>query len=120
MTSSVRDIKRAQKESTLLRQISTLFMQTAMDDPRLKDIFINRVELSSDKGVCTVYFYSAKGEDYFNELLNVLKLYKPSLRTALARSIKSRYTPELIFKFDKQFEKQQKIENLLESLKESK
>jgi ribosome-binding factor A len=119
MPSSVKTIKHAQKESLFLRHVATLFSQLVLDDNRLSNIFVNRVSLSPDKGMCTVFFYTPQGQAYFNELLDILKLYKPSLRTALARLIKGRYTPDLIFRFDEQFEKQQKMERLLDSLKES-
>lgn len=115
--SSVSDIKRAQKESALLKIISNLFLVTIRDDSRIQDIFVNRVELSPDKGSCYVYFYSVKGEAYFKEMLEILKLYKPSLRKAIATTMQSRYTPELIFKFDVQFEKTLKIEQLIDKVK---
>lgn len=117
MTSSVPNVKRAQKESLFFREISKLFMQATMDDKRLQGLFVNRVHLSPDKGLCTVFFYTAQGEEYFNEQLSILTLYKPSLRKALASTIKGRYVPDLIFKFDKQFEKQQRIEELIEQVR---
>ena len=92
-------------------------MQATLDD-MLKNLFVNRVSLSDNKGLCTVYFYTVKGEEYFNELINILKLYKPSLRKALATTIKGRYTPELVFEFDKPFEKQNRLEALIEKTKE--
>ena len=117
MTSSVSNVKRAQKQSLFFREISNLFMQATMDDKRLQGFFVNRVQLSPDKGLCTVYFYSSQGEDYFNEHLHTLTLYKPSLRKALASTIKGRYVPDLVFKFDKQFDKQQRIEELIEQVR---
>ena len=117
MTSSAPNVKRAQKESLLFREISQLFLQASMDDSRLQGLFVNRVHFSPDKGLCTVYFYSAKGEEYFNEIIHTLMLYKPSMRKALASTIKGRYVPDLIFKFDKQFEKQQRIESLIEQVR---
>ncbi len=117
MASSVSNVKRAQKESLLFREISQLFLQATMDDPRLRGIFVNRVHLSPDKGLCTVYFYTAEGEEHFNQILHTLTLYKPSLRKALASTIKGRYVPDLLFKFDKQFEKQQRIEELIEQVR---
>lgn len=117
MTSFVPNVKRAQKESLFFREIAQLFMQASQDDTRLKDIMIHRVQLSPDKGVCTVYFYTDQGEEQFKKILNVLVLYKPSLRKALAARIRSRYTPELIFKFDAQFEKELRIDQLLEEEK---
>ena len=92
-------------------------MQTTLDDPRLRDVFVNRVELSPDKGACYVFFYTAQGKDHFSDVLEFLKLYKPSLRKAIAHTLNGRYTPELIFRFDEQYEKQMKIENLLEKIK---
>lgn len=111
-------IKRAQKESRLLREISQLLMKIAMDDPALNGIFINKVQLSPDKSVCNIFFYAMDGQEAFKKILPTLILYKPSLRKALATIIPSRYTPELVFKFDAQFEKQKRIEDLLEKIKE--
>jgi len=110
-------IKRAQKESQLYRTISELFMKLAQDDPRLADLTINRVSLSNDKSLCRVYFYTAQGEAAFREKLPYLILYKPSLRKALAQSINARYTPQIEFAFDAQFEKQMELEGLLEKIK---
>lgn len=111
------NIKRAQKESLLFKEISILFNQVLIDDARIKDIFINRVKLSQDKSSCSVYFYTEKGKDYFNSILEVLTLYKPSLRKALADKINSRRVPDIIFKFDENFEKQFRIESLIEKIK---
>lgn len=114
---SVSSIKKSQKESLLFRAIAQLFSQAMLDDKKLDGLFINRVKLSDDKSVCTVYFYTLGGLEDFKTKLKALVLYKSSLRHALAKSIKSRYTPELVFKFDDQFEKQQRIDSLLEKVK---
>lgn len=111
------DIKRAQKASLLLRSISTLFLEAARDNKKLSELFINRVELSPDKGTVYIFFYTDKGQEGFNLLLKELTLYKPSLRAALAKTIAGRYTPELIFKFDTSFAKTQRIESLLDQIK---
>ncbi|MCL4361335.1 30S ribosome-binding factor RbfA [Candidatus Dependentiae bacterium] len=117
MSGPLRNIKKAQKESLLFREISRLFMQTAMDDTRLQGVILSRVSLSVDKGVCYIYFYSYKGKKHFDEVLEVLKLYKPSLRKALSK-LPSRYTPELVFKYDEDLEKQMKLEEILDKVKE--
>ena len=114
---AVHHIKKSQRESLLLQTIAQLFQQTALDEPALRSIFVNRVELSPDKGCCTVYFYCHEGKDEFLKALEFLKLYKPSLRKALAHNLKSRYTPELVFRFDEQFEKTERIEQLFEKIK---
>lgn len=109
-------IRKARKEAQFLRVVTTLYVTQAVEDVRLRDIFINRIELSADGGLCYVFFYTDKGEAYFNEVLPHLILYKPSLRAALAKEIRSRYTPDIIFKFDDKFLKQQKIEQLIDKV----
>ena len=110
-------VKRAQKESYFFREIANLFMQIAIDDPRLAGIFINKVNLSSDGGTCTVLFLSPDGKEDFEKKLSTLVLYKPSLRTALAKTSHGRYTPNLIFRYDEGYEKTEKINALIDKLK---
>lgn len=89
-----------------------------MDEPSLSSITVSRVVLSDDKGSCTILFQSALGEDEYNEKRKLLVLYKPSMRSALAKRIPGRYTPKLIFKYDHTFAKQKRLEELLDSIKE--
>jgi len=110
-------VRRAQKESLYYREISKLFQQIFMDDKSLDGLYINSVKLSPDKSVCNVLFFSDNGQEHFKKLLPDLILYKPSLRKAISQNIRSRYTPQLKFKYDVQFEKQQKIETLFDRLK---
>jgi ribosome-binding factor A len=116
--SPTKTIKQSQREAQFHREISQLLRETALDDSRLNGIFINRVSLSADGGICTLYFYSLQGEAHYNQVLDILKLYKPSLRRALAKRLNRRYTPELIFRYDTLFEKQQRIEELFEKIKD--
>lgn len=109
-SSATAAIKRAQKESLLLREISNMFHTIAMDDVRLAGLFVNRVELSTDRGWVTVLFYTLDGFEKFEHQLEILKLYKPSIRKGLASEIKGRYVPDLKFAFDAKFEKQQRLE----------
>lgn len=112
-SSATAAIKRAQKESLLLREISNMYHSIAMEDDRLQGLFVNRVELSTDKGWVTVYFYTLDGFEKFEEQLQILKLYKPSIRKGLSSGIKSRYVPDLKFAYDAKFEKQQSLEHAM-------
>lgn len=116
--SRISAIKHAQKESLYLREIAQHFTEVVQDNPELMDIFITRVALSPDKGHVTVYFYTAQGKEHFDQLLGKLILYKPSMRHMLSQRITGRYTPDLTFAYDAVHEKQQRIESLLESIKQ--
>lgn len=109
-SSATAAIKRAQKESLLLREISNMYHTMVMEDDRLAGLFVSRVELSSDRGWVNVLFYTVDGFEKFKEQLEILKLYKPSIRKGLAAGIKGRYVPDLKFEYDSKFEKQQRLE----------
>lgn len=116
-SSNLSNIKRSQKESLLLKALSKLIYDLMLDDKELIGLFINRVELSKNKGACIVYFYDPQGPTFFEAKKKRLILYKPSLRKAIAMTLDGRYTPELVFAYDTQFEKQQRIESILEKVK---
>lgn len=115
--SRVRDIKHAQKESALLHLIGQFFVQIIQDEPALQAVSITRVQLSPDKGLCTIFFHSTGGIQEYEKVRSRLVLYKGSLRKALSQVIHGRYTPDLRFAYDTQLEKQQHMDDLIEKLK---
>ncbi len=116
--SRVSSIKHAQKESMLLHTIAQLFIQIMQDEPLLTGFTITRVELSPNKNRCTVFFHTLGGLSEFEEKRKTLVLYKPSLRQALSKSIHGRYTPELRFAYDQQLDKQRRVDDLIDKLKD--
>lgn len=115
---SLSDIKHAQKESFLTREISNQLLKIIIDDPKLEGLHVTRVKLSQEKGRCTVFFCSLDGQETFKEKLSQLILYKPSLRSAVAKAMQSRYTPDLTFVYDEQLEHTEKVNLLIEKLKD--
>lgn len=92
-------------------------MRAATDEPLIRDLTITRVDLTDDKGICFIYFYTPLGQEFFKkDTLNVLIPYKPSLRKALAQLIYGRTVPDLVFRFDTTFDKVMRIEKLIESV----
>ena len=110
-------IKRNQKQSLLLREISQLIQQASLDDIALNAFSISRVELSDDKGCCYIYFFSELGKENFKDFTEKLRLYKPSIRAALAKKVAGRRVPEIAFRYDEKFAKIKEIETLIESVK---
>lgn len=118
MSKQQQEIKRAQKESYFFREIAKFYLQITIDEPRLQGLYINKISLSADGGICTVLFLASNGRSEFEEKLPTLILYKPSLRSALAKTSQSRYTPNLIFRYDEDQEKVDKINRLIDKLKD--
>ena len=110
-------IKRNQKQSLLFREIAQLIQRASVDDPSLNEFSISRVELSDDRGCCYVYFFSELGKINFKDFTAKLRLYKPSMRAALAKNVNARRVPEIIFRYDEQFAKTKEVEDLIESVK---
>lgn len=108
-------VKRAQKEALYLRTIANLFREAAAEDSNLRGISVERVQISPDGSMCTVFFFMTDTHSV-EEKINYLKLYKPSLRRAFAKELNQRRTPDFIFKYDKQFAKAERINQLLDSL----
>lgn len=111
------EIKHAQKESFIRKEISQYFMHLMLEQPILQGMYITRVTLSAKKGSCHVLFYSEDGIEAFKKKLSTLLLYKPSLRTALSKALSSRYVPELFFAYDETHAKQRHLDELIDSLK---
>ena len=116
ISKNLRSVKRTQKETQLLREISNLILQLSLDEPAVRGLYVNRVNLSQDKSVCHIYFSDSDGEEKFREKVGHLILYKPSLRSALAKSLDQRYTPDLFFHYDKVSEKQKRIDELFNKI----
>ena len=113
----VRNIKHAQRESFLLREISSFFLQIAQDNPELQSLYIHHVVLAPEGSTCSVFFYTNEGKAAFDNLIDTLILYKPSMRASLAKISSGRYVPQLIFRYAEQVEKQNKVNDLIETLK---
>ena len=118
MSKQQQEIRKAQRESYFYREMSTLFSRITIDDPRLSGLFINKVSLSSSGSACVVLLLATNGRPEFEEKLQTLILYKPSMRAALAKTSHGRYTPNLIFRYDEDQEKTDRINRLIDKLKD--
>lgn len=115
---TLRHIKHAQRESYFTREIVSLMQKIAMDDQKIFDLYVTRVSLSHNRGSCTVFLGTFNGnEEGFDEKLRQLVLYKPSLRTGLAKLSHTRCVPELFFRFDDRLKKIHRMEKIFDELK---
>ena len=122
--STVSDVKRERKKSLFLRELSAFIDVIAQEQPALREVYLSRLELSADGGICYLYFAAiaaiegneAGAQDRYDSALEVLKLYRPSLRKNLAATLQARYTPELMFLYDENREKIDRINELLDQV----
>ena len=94
--------------------ISGYFTGNKLSDPRVEGVSITHVKLSPDLQIAHVYFRLFAGEQGIPEVTPGLKSCTPLLRKALAKELRVRRIPELIFLYDESIERGARIEKLLQ------
>lgn len=112
------EIRKEQKKSLYFKEITNFFLHLSRDEKDLQGFIVTRVELSARKTLCSVYLFSPQGEEHFRSVRELLKLYKGSLRTHLAQTLRNRYVPEIVFYYDHAREKQERVSELLRQMKD--
>ena len=111
---------RAEKVSDLLKKEISLIITNEIKVPRLQNINITAVKVSDDIGIATV-FYSIIGESIHKSDSKIddkiLKKFSGMIRSNLAKKIKIRRIPKILFRFDESIEYSENIEKLLRNLK---
>ncbi len=101
------------------REVSSI-LATEVKDPRLGMISITDVEVSRDLLVAKVYFSQLGGEEERERTLEGLERAKGFVRSELAKRLRVRHTPEIVFLFDPSLEQGARMDALLKSLQTSK
>jgi len=114
----VAEVKRERRKALFLREMSTLIQELTQDEPASAGVYITHVDISPNSGIVYVYFatYKEPGEEIFKQALEVLKLYKPSIRKAFAQRIQTRYAPDLVFVYNKVKERERRVNELLDKV----
>ena len=106
-TDRVGDLIRAELSDLLLREVR---------DPRVRLASVTGVETSPDLKRAVVRISVLGEEEQRLAAIDALRHARGFLRTELARRLRTRVTPELVFELDRGAEHSQKISDLLESL----
>jgi ribosome-binding factor A len=108
--------RRSDRVSDVLRaELSDLLLR-AVHDPRVKLASITQVDVTPDLRRAIVKV-SVLGDDKQRlETVEGLRHARGFLRSELARRLRLRVTPELVFELDRGAEQSQQISDLLESL----
>ena len=108
--------RRTDRMSDLLRaELSELILRETRD-PRIKLVSVTGVEVTSDMRRAIVRVSALGEEEQREAAVEALRHAKGFLRTELARRLRTRTTPELVFDLDRGAEHSQKISDILESL----
>jgi len=108
--------KRAARVADVIKnELSVLLVQRAQD-PNLQEISISRVALSDDLRHAKIYYTMFQTEGKLKQVERSLARATGFMRSHLAKTLNLRFTPELHFWYDEEFEEVEKIERLLDDI----
>lgn len=108
--------KRNRQVSDLIRREIALLIKNSVSDPRLTQILITSVDLSSDLSHAHVY-YTIPEEISRDEVVNALKKATGFIRHELSMRTELRYTPHIKFCYDDSIARAQHLLSLMEDIK---
>lgn len=105
-----------QKIESEMQRVLSFALQRDVKNPKLNFVTVTEVQVTRDLSFATIYYtvYNSKRVDSVQNALDKSKGY---LKNIIAKEMKIRKIPELIFKYDESIAYGNKIESLLESIK---
>ena len=108
--------RRTLKAAEAIRQVVGMAILTEIQDPRVRDVTVLRVEVSGDMQSAKVYV-SVMGDDTKQNLcMKGLKSCAGFLQSKVAKRIDTRYTPHLEFVLDQGVKNQLLISKMLDEV----
>jgi ribosome-binding factor A len=105
-----------ERTSGRIRKILSQLILREVADPRLHGITITDVEIDPELLFAKVYVNALGEEEREPEVMFALEHAKGFLRREVARRVKLRKAPELIFRWDESLERSERINALLSTL----
>lgn len=108
--------KRAARVAEVIRNELSILLVQRVRDPKLQEVSISRVELTDDLRHAKVFFTLLSGPQRASQARRSLEKATGFMRSHLAKTLNLRFTPELRFWYDEEFEEVVKIERLLNDI----
>ena len=114
MPSEIR-LKRIQDQ---IRRVLTEIIESKVNDPRIHGVYITDISVDRELDFANIYVSSLGGAEQAGEILQGLEKASGFLRYSLSQEIKLRAMPRLRFYWDDTPERADRIEILLEEIRE--
>ncbi len=99
-------------------ELSLLLLQKVRDS-RLAEVTISNVQMSPDLKQAKIYFIVPKGVSS-SRALKGMERARGFFRSSIARAMNLRYTPDLVFFYDKQHEEIEKLDMIFAEINREK
>jgi ribosome-binding factor A len=115
----LKERRREQKTTLVYHALASILQKLSLDEPVLAKVYVTKVKMSGDYKICYVYFSTYGPKEDFDMALDILKLYKPSMKKVVADYVGGRYTADLVFRYDTAKEKERRVQELLDEVARS-
>jgi ribosome-binding factor A len=105
--------RRTLKAAEAIRQVVSMSILTEIQDPRVKDVTVVRVEVSGDMQTAKIYVSVMGDETKQNLCMKGLKSSSGFLQSKVAKRIDTRFTPHLNFVLDQGVKNQLLVSKIL-------
>ncbi|MCK4261641.1 30S ribosome-binding factor RbfA [bacterium] len=110
--------RRVERVATAIKEEVSRIIQEEVKDPRIGFITITDVELSRDLRHAKVFISVYGDESEKEKALKGLSSAAGFIRREVGKRVKLRYTPEIVFKWDRSIEKGAQIEEVLRRIRQ--
>lgn len=114
MPSNIR-LKRIQEQ---IQKVITEILETKVNDPRVIGVYVTDVTVDRELDYANIYVSSLAGEAQAEEILEGLRNASGFIRYNLSQEVKLRVMPQLRFYWDETPERADRIEALLDEIRE--
>ncbi|MDD2258274.1 MAG: 30S ribosome-binding factor RbfA [Bacilli bacterium] len=110
--------KQERMENTIHREISRILFEEVKDE-RLKYVTITTVRLTTDLSYATIYYRVIGNEEQISSTKENIQEAKGFIRKMLSGVLKVKRVPDLIFKYDESIEYGERIDKIIEDIKDN-
>jgi ribosome-binding factor A len=107
---------RQERVSERIREEIALMLEREVQDPRLANINVTRVEVSGDLRLAKVFVSARESENESSEMMDALARATRYFRRRLAENMDLRLTPDLRFQLDYSIERGDHVLRVLEQV----
>lgn len=110
-----RTYRKERLDELLYRELNSIIVYE-LDDPRLHDITVDRVDVARDLQTARIYITPRTEDVDVRGLQRALENAQGHLRSEIATRVQLRRVPELYFKIGKSHQQARRVEEILDSL----
>ncbi len=108
--------KRSEKVAEAIHEMVSGLLVKGLKDPRIGFVTLTGVKVTDDLHLATIYFTVIGSEEEKSATEKGLNSARGFIRKEMGKSLRMRYVPDIIFRYDESVEYGSRIESLLKEI----